>query len=156
MSELSFIQTFGQSTFDELVDFINDHGLMEEYQKAKVNPTELAYFAFKYGIIEILVFCYCSLKISLDFNDLIENHYNNISPKVENNMTVSIRAGGSQNGLLISTLDSYSEGRLKCYKFLIRMKKFSTFKSRKINNKIHFLYEINPKWIEPYNLLTVF
>ena len=140
---------------------------MEQYATARNSPMELCLFGFQYGLVEIVAFCYCSLKISLEINEVINGYFkivNSTVPefcekegkyeKVEIGIPI-LHQFQANDGLMISTLDKFTEGRRRCMNYLLRMKKFSKYSIQKKNHQYSYWYRIVDKYISDYSLLDV-
>ena len=165
--EQHFQEVFGLDRFQELVNFIQLHDLLSQYQKVRNSPEELCRFGFQYGLIEIVAFCYCCLKISLDISDVINGHFkivNSTIPEFTENEFGRMITGfqesvlhrpSANDGLVMTTLDKFTEGRQKCLNYLLKMKKFSKFVIQKAGSRYSYQYRIVDKYISAYNLLNV-
>ena len=171
--EKRFIKIYGLEKFSLIKDFIIENDILDFYLKARNKAMDLFNFGFHYGIIEIVAFCYCSLKLPIDINGVIDGYYKLIESSVEaieiaNGREVSVTQvpveteKGTKQGIVIGTIDQatawmgFTESRLNCIKYMIRMQKFSKYKIIKGSGNPKFIYQIVDKYVNSYKLLEVF
>ncbi len=160
--EKLFIEVYGQNHFYEICNFIKENDIMDIYKKSRNEPEGLCHFGFHYGLITIVSFCYCKLKLSLQIHDVINEYFKfyNSTTRETNEKVFTLDAPiihqpNANDGLLVSTLDKYTPERTKCMDYLLKMIKFSKCRISKEKNKIKYVYTIVDKYIEHYRLLEV-
>jgi hypothetical protein len=167
--EKQFIEIYGIEKFYEIYNFIKENDILDCYNKARDNPIQLCRFGFHYGIISIVAFCYCGLKLSLNIHDEINGYFktvNSTTPELIDNATNReiysygvpiIHSQGANDGICIATIDKFTPGRTQCMKYLLRMIRFSKYTIVKNGptDKIKYSYKIVDKYINDYQLLAV-
>jgi len=153
--EKDFIEVYGVSTFNKINQYIQDNDIYEYYMLAKKNNT-LFKFGFHYGILEIVSYCYCVLKIPIIIDEFIDDYYKTIDTSVESESNLEaplINNMSANSGLTIAAWDKFTEKRNICAKYLIDMKKFSKYNIIRSKRKCKFEYKIVDKYIKQYDLL---
>lgn len=150
--ELGFIETYGQDLFEEISLFIQDNDLFEYYCKARNKAIDLFNFGFQYGLLPIVVYGYCKLKLPINIDTTVNGYYKQVNSNDLTNIEL-ISDPHANDGIIFSTFDKYTKGRTDCMKFLINMKKFSQCTRMSENNKCQFVYTIVEKYISMYHLL---
>ena len=166
--EQKFIEVYGLERLKRLSVFMEAHGLIEKYQQVRASPIELCGFGFQYGLVEIVAFCYCHLKISLDIRQVVDGHFkivNSTQPEfteltpdgreVARLGIPTIHHFGAPDGMVIATLDEFTAGRRACLDYLLRMIRFSRYTITKDGRAFHYLYRVVDKYIDSYRLLEV-
>jgi hypothetical protein len=166
--EQQFIQTYGLAHFNLIWRYIEENDIMEFYQKGRKTPEDLLYFGFHYGLVSIVAFCYCKLKVPIDLHGVLSKDFQivgsaDLDVETNSNNQAMFSSGvpiesnpGAKEGMVISTWDKFSLKRTKCFEFLCRMKNFSSYKVEKNNKgKNVFMYTIVDKYVEGYKLLDV-
>ena len=163
--EKLFAETYGQYYFDKMQKFIMDNDLVEWYEKAKGDPYDLCLFGFHFGLVSIVAFCYCKLGTPLDIYDVVDGYYKMVNSETlelveEDGKRKSVMTGvsvihdyGARDGLILATIDKYTEMRTHCMKYLLKMVRFSKYKRIKDGKKTKYIYTINDKYVKDYNLL---
>jgi len=164
--EKEFIQIYGMEYFIELAEFIKEHDIYEYYNKARNNPMDLLHFGFHYGIISIVAFCYCQLKLSLEIHEVVNGYFksvNSTTPEFieigEGNREIScisvpiIYSPGSKDGIVFATIDKFTTMRQKCMNYLLKMIRFSKVDLKKDKKKYKYIYTIVDKYVQDYQLL---
>lgn len=159
--EKKFIEIYGLYRFHEIYNFILSHNILDIYNKSHNTPDDLFHFGFHYGILPIVSFCYCVLRIPLEIHQVIDGYFktiNSTTPENGNKHEIPlIHSPGAADGMVIATLDVYTANRSKCRDYLIRMIKFSKCERVKNNpnEKLKYIYTIVDKYIDSYHLLEV-
>lgn len=165
--EKQFIETYGQDHFNELFDFIKDNDIVDFYNKARNDPNDLCYFGFHYGLITIVAFCYCKLKLELDIHSITNGYFKQVNSSTieyhqEKNRQMAINTPviydpSAPDGIIFATIDKFTAKRVRCLNYLIKMIKFSRYKFKKetAKEKLKYYYTIVDKYIEAYRLLEV-
>lgn len=147
--EVEFIKVFGQKTFEKVQKYIVENDLVTAYMKAREDPQDLFKFAFHYGIIQIVSFCYCILKISVDIHEAIGGYHISIQSGDNSSTQVLAESGGFNKGISISTMDKYTNKRNECIVYMEKVRRYSVYTKK--DKK--FLYQVKDKYIEDYQLL---
>lgn len=162
--EEKFLDVYGDSVFERIQEFIIASDILDFYLKARKTPRELFDFGFHYGIVEIVAFCYCTLRIPIDIHTTIGGYYKSIGSSADatdwdakrplglSATPVHSESQDAKCGLIVGTIDKFTPLRVECIRFMIRMQKFSRYRVQ--NGK--FIYTIVDKYIEPYRLLEVY
>lgn len=148
--EAEFVDNFGLEIASLTKNFIVEHGFDAEYRQASNNFSNLLLFGMKYGLVEIVAYCYCVKQVPVDIPSLIQQYTGKVENPIIPDNCVTVDGQRSSNISLGANLwDRFSYQRQSCIQFLYRMIKFShRFKNSN-------LYKIVPKYIEPYRLLTL-
>lgn len=167
--EKLFSDTYGEGYFDDIKQFILQNDLMDFYQKAREDPDLLLHFGFHYGILAIVAFCYCKLQVKTDINNVIGGYFKTINSTTPETIIVEdgtqkpvsgvgvpiIYSDSAKDGITFATIDKYTEARVKCMNYLLRMKKFSKYEIERVQyGKPRYMYQIVDKYVEHYQLLT--
>ena len=162
--EKRFLEVYGESVFERIQEFILENDILDFYLKSRGTPRELFDFGFHYGIVEIVAFCYCYLKVPLDIHQVIGGYYKSIGstadttdwdakrPLGQNAVPVHSGSKDGNCGIVIGTIDKFTPLRVECIRYLLRMQKFSRYRVQ--NGK--FIYTIVDKYVESYRLLEVY
>jgi len=163
MSEHAFAEIYGADRLESLSEFIRIHDLTDQYLRIRDDPVELCTFGFQYGLVEIVAFCYCHLRIALDIRKVLDGHFKILNSTLlkddERQITAFqvplIYSKDSPDGLVITTLDEYTAGRRECLAYLTRMIRFSRYTITRRGREFQYAYRVVDKYIEPYQLLKV-
>lgn len=161
--EEKFLVVYGETVFARIQEFIIENDILDFYLKARKTSRELFDFGFHYGIVEIVAFTYCTLKIPIDINACIKGYYTSIGSSADAtdwdakrplgmNATPVHTSNDGKCGLVVGTIDKFTPLRVETIRYLIRMQKFSKYRVEKGK----FIYTIVDKYIEPYRLLEVY
>lgn len=166
--ETQFIKIYGKKTYEKIKNYVidSDIGIYYDLCTKSGDPNDLFKFGFHYGILEIVAFCYCYLKIEANINDIISGYYsvfeseNPISIEQDFDRNVykgrtAVPTGYQRTKMIAATIDKYTVYRKKCIDYLINIRKYSKYNVSRSNGKVIFSYQINEKHIEPNNLLNV-
>lgn len=167
--ELGFIKTCGQDVYDEITEYIIDNDILDFYMKARTTTMDLFNFGFHYGILPIVAYCYCKLKLPIDIHSTVSGYFKYVNSETPTT-TESDASGKSMTGIgveLISnphandgiffgTLDKYTKARTACMEFLLNMKKFSRVTIIRQDKACNFIYTIVEKYVSEYHLLECF
>jgi len=153
--ESEFSTVFNEQTIQSIVNFIHEHGLVDKYLDVSEDPNKLFDFGMEYGLIEIIVYCYCIKKCSVDIHGIIQKYTGKVDSHNDNNDNCILVDSSSNTGLggLKGQVvwDRFSYRRQACLNYLHRMIKFS--KCSKHGQK--FMYTIVDKYIDQYRLLNL-
>jgi len=152
--EYEFIDTFGIKIYSNIKNYIIINDIMDFYMLHRNDVYSLLKFGFRYGLLPIVAFCYCVKKCKVYLNNLIGEFYINISSETisdNTNATLLTHDKNANDGITIITFDKYTINRNECAKYLVDMKKFSRYTLEQGK----FMYRIQDKYIEQYNLLCV-
>lgn len=162
--EQQFLEVYSEPVFSRIQEFIVENDILDFYLKARKTPRDLFDFGFHYGIVEIVAFCYCTLRLPINIYATIGGYYKSIGssadvtdweakrPLGQNATPVHSGSKDGKCGIVIGTIDKFTPLRLETIKYLIRMQKFSKYKVEKGK----FIYTIVDRYIEPYRLLEVY
>lgn len=137
-----FSSIFGEQITEDILKFIVEHNLTNEFFNISGNPHLLLKFGVRYGILEIVKFLYIHKNLSYDLNTLLDYNPNFRSADDSGGMATSIETGSGNQGLKLQVWDKYYEGRQACIKFLVDLKKYSMYTPR---GKQH-IYTFNRKY----------
>lgn len=162
--EKRFLEVYDESVFNRIQEFILENNILDFYLKARKTPGELFDFGFHYGIVEIVAFCYCAIKLPINISETIKGYYKSIGssadttdwdvkrPLGQNAVPVHSGSKDGNCGLIVGTIDKFTPLRVECVRYLLRMQKFSKYKVEKGK----FIYTIVDKYIKSYRLLEVY
>jgi hypothetical protein len=162
--EQEFIATLGVNVFYDVYEYIKYHEIIDFYNKARKSNDgkELCLFGVHYGILAIVVFCYCKLKVSLDIDNVTNGYFKTINSTTievcdndEMQIGTPLIHGNYRDGITLATIDKFTLQRSQCIQFLIRMKRFSKFviEQNCIYKKQHYIYTIVDTYVDKYKLL---
>ena len=92
--EEQFVKVYGVNTFYNVYEYIKFHDILDFYMRARENPEDLCLFGFHYGIVPIVTFCYCVLKVPLDINNVVSGYFKCIN-------STTLPSGPSEIGVSI-------------------------------------------------------
>lgn len=154
--EQQFLDVYGSPTFERIQDFVLRNDILDFYLKSRHSSRDLFDFGLHYGVIEIVAFCYCHLKVSVDINNVVSGYYKAITSSPDtidsDEATPVYSENGGNAGLIVGTIDKFTPSRLECIRFMIRMKKFSKYNVEKGK----FIYTIVDKYVKSHRLLEVY
>lgn len=168
--EKEFAKVYGEDHFNDLYAFIQKNDILEYYKKARNSddPMNLFHFGFHYGLVSIVAFCYCHLKLSLAIHEVIDGYFKMVDSTTPEFIeqdgdrqmmgvgTPIIHNPGAKDGMIFATIDKYTKSREKCMNYLLRMIRFSKYMlERKNNKKSVYVYTVVDKYIDAYKLLDV-
>lgn len=144
-----FINIHGDEKTNEIVNYMIDNEIYDQFDNIKNDTIKLFNFGVKYGIIEVVRFLYEKVNIEYDFNVIYE--FNSVLDKSINNpqnnlvsgiANTQIQTGSSNDKVSIEIWDKFTHNRKVCISYLVNMMKYS--KQRSSNKK--FYYKFNPKY----------
>jgi len=168
--EKQFIEVYGLNHFYDIFEYIQNNEIMDFYMKDRNTAEDLLQFGFHYGLVSLVAFCYCKLKVSVDILETISKDFKIINSDIPETLELDnhsgrymFRAGvpiihspNARDGMMIATWDKFTPYRQKCFDYLVRMKRFSKCKMEPVNNgKLKYTYTIVDKYIDGYKLLDV-
>jgi hypothetical protein len=165
--EEEFVKIYGMDYFIELYEFIKENDIMEYYNKSRSTPMDLLNFGFHYGIISIVAFCYCQLKLSLEIHEVVNGYFKSINSTTPEFIEIGegremsiicvpiVHSPGSKDGIVFATIDKFTTMRQKCMNYLLKMIRFSKVNMKKDGKKLKYIYTIVDKYIQDYQLLDV-
>lgn len=154
--ENEFIDTFGVNVFYDVWDYIKYHDLIDFYNISKSDPLDLFMFGFHYGIMPIIMFCYCKLKVTIDIDNVVNGYFKTINSTTLDNNEIGasiIHSHGNKDGIILATIDKFTLARKACMKYIMSMKKYSKYIIQSENKKLKFMYTIVDRYVDEYNLL---
>ena len=160
--ETEFIETFGVNVFYDVLEYITHHDIIDFYNKSN-NPEDLLMFGFHYGILPIVAFCYCKLKVTTDIDDVVNGYFKNVnSTTIENdngNANIGIpliHSYSNKDGIILATIDKFTGARKECMKYLLSMKKYSKYNIVREKSKLKYKYKIVDRYVDEYKLLVCY
>lgn len=136
-----FIEDFGQEEYEKIQEFIFNNCLLSIYEKSRESSETLFYFGLDYGLLSLVIFCYCRLNIEIDIDESI---------------TRCTRCTRCTHGTRCQNNHSDKTITNRIIQFLERIKRYSQCKIIRKDNKCHFLYSIVPKYLHQYKLLDFY
>jgi hypothetical protein len=140
-----------------------ENDILDFYMKARNDPELLCHFGFHYGILSILAFSYCQLRVPLDISNTIGGYFKYINSetpefidtiegrKVAQQGVPIIHNASANDGIVFATIDKFTPERKKCMEFLLRMRRFSKVEQKKTK----YIYTIVERYVQEYKLLEV-
>ncbi len=137
----SFIAFYGPEKAQNIMEYMKENSIFDEFELCKKNTSQLFFFAIKYGILDIVKFLYEELNIEYDHDILFGFDMTLDSSKMLSTaLETGVESGSSGNTKLnLTTWDQFSRNRNICINYLIDMKKRSKMRSK---NK-RFYYKFN-------------
>lgn len=141
---------YGPVMYQKVKTYIVDNDLEEHYNMAKT-PEQLLHFGYHFGVLPIVTFCYCYLRLRIAIHDFINNYYYSVSKNEANGLVAVLETSSKGSNMTFHSDDKWARERALCTRYLVDMIKFSKYKVE--NGK--FIFRIVPKYIDQYHLLDI-
>lgn len=134
---------------DEVLNYIVNNDLLDKLKSILIINnydrcrSELLHFAVYYGILSLTKFMYINENVQCDIPSTILEHNINLSSQQPNRQNIVATTNSANTHFNARVLDKFSVERNECYKFLLEMRRYSTYTF--YNKK--YLYKFNQKYI---------
>ena len=103
--EGQFQDLYGPMMYQKVKAYIVENELEEHYKKAKTTE-QLLNFSYHFGILPIVVFCYCYLKQPVAIHDFVNNYHYQVSKSETEG--VAMGTGTSGSSMVFSSSDKWA------------------------------------------------